>query len=261
MRLFACLILSISLQSIAFAGEPQAPIPLPEDSVKIEQAKLAIRQIWRQAQIYYQDRGNWPESVEELEKLNYIKFDSSITADWLFTMFKAYSSWRVGAQQCYLAKNANTVSLPDYHRITLDTETGEWHGSGVPSYKRGNLTKQQEADLVYDAQSAIIALMKATGAYYQDRGVEASVVDLVRGHYVVIPNSVKINWSIHNFGSDSIEAVSTQWMSDGEGKRFVYYPVTRTWSGYGIVDSHFEPMMMVPYIETSAPAGKKEIGQ
>lgn len=81
MRLIlTCLCIAV-LTSISFAGEPQTPYPLPEDSVKLVAARHAILEIWRGAQVYYQDRGSWSSDVYELVKLDYVKIDSALNAD------------------------------------------------------------------------------------------------------------------------------------------------------------------------------------
>lgn len=241
---------------IVFAGEPRAPEVLPEDSVKIEQVKRVIPQILRQTQIFFQDRGAWPESVDELVELKYVTLDSAVTADW-WIRFTGNSFLKLCAQQKYLAKNANTVSLPDFHRICYDVETGMWHGSGVPGYHFGNLTKAQEHELAVGAQSQVLALVKSADVFYQDRGAAPSVVSLVKSRYAELPMHIRANWDIKMYGFpiDSVVAVSTQWMPDGEGKRFVYYPPTQTWSGYGVLDS-MQVVPSVPYLEYVEPAKK-----
>jgi len=239
---------------IVFAGEPRAPEVLPEDSVKLLQARQAILDVRKQTQIFFQDRGAWPGSVDELVEEKYVTFDSAVAADW-WIRFTGHSLANICAQQKYFAKNANTVSLADYHRICYDAETGMWRGSGVPGYHFGSLTKEQEHDLAVGAQSQVLALVKSADVFYQDRGDAPTVVSLVKNHYTELPMYIRANWDIKLYGCpiDSMVAVSTQWMPDGEGKRFVYYPPTKTWSGYGIIDSmDIEPMF--PYLEYVEPA-------
>lgn len=246
--------------SIVLAGEPCAPEVLPEDSVKLLQARQAILDVRKQAQIFFQDRGAWPESVEELEKLNYVKFDSAVSADW-WIRFTGEQVTNLCAQQKYFAKNANTVSLPDYHRVCYDAETGMWGGSGVPGYHFGSLTKAQEHELAVGAQSQVLALVRSADVYYQDRGVAPTVVSLVKSRYTELPMYIRANWDIklYGFPIDSMVAVLSQWMPDGEGKRFVYYPPSGTWSGYGVLDSmDIEPLY--PYLEYVEPA-KQSMGK
>ena len=250
MRLFICLILSISLQSIAFAGAGNRPIPLPEDSVKIVQARHKILEIRKSSQIYYQDRGNWPESVELLDSLDYIQFDSTIRADWTFR-FLGNPPTQINATQNYLAKNAEQGGMGLPHAVNYDIETGYWNGSGV---HRTGLNEQFFR--VQDVQSSMFALASASLICYQDRGSYSNVVQLDRDRYVVIPTSVKVNWNLHIYGAppDSIVAISSDWMQDGPDNRLVYYPTEHKFAGYGVVDPCYIPQL-TPYLEY-APAKK-----
>ncbi|MBL0062396.1 MAG: hypothetical protein IPP40_13165 [bacterium] len=215
MRLFACLILSVSLQSIAFAGAGNRPIPLPEDSVKIVQARHKILEIWKASQIYSQDRGIWPESVELLDSLNYIKLDSAMRTDWTFRFFGNPPS-KINATQNYLAKNAKQGGMGLPHAVNYDIETGYWDGSGV--HRTGLI---EQFFRVQDVQSSMCALASASSISYQDRGSYSNVVQLVRDRYVIIPANVKINWNLRMYGAppDSTVATSTDWMQDGPDHR------------------------------------------
>lgn len=231
--------------SFAFAGSPQIPPILPEDSVKIVAARRQILEIWKAAQIYDQDRGEWPDSIGVLVNLSYLKLDSAVNADWRFgAQFPA----SIQAQQKYLAKNARKDGYGAPHSVTYDIETGYWIGSGElrpilcdPSFN------------IQEVQSAMYGLASARMISYQDRGTYSSVVQLDKDRYVSIPTSVKINWQIR-MQDDSIVARSTDWMPDGPDKVVVYYPKERRFSGYGVSDPHNIPQL-TPYLEY-APAKK-----
>lgn len=251
MRLLSCIFLMAALSSFAFAGEPQTPKPLPEDSVKLVAARHAILEIWKSAQVYYQDRGDWPGSISQLFDLKYVVLDSGVNADWNFTGNPPVS---ISAQQKYLAKNARKDGFGAFHRLTYDIETGYWSGSGVPNFGRDTLTVEQQAMLTPEVQSCMSALVSAGLAYYNDRGEGSSVVELDKNHYLIVPTSVKINWNLCMYGAplDSVVAISTEWMPDGPGRRLVYYPAERMFQGYGVVDPHYNSNL-TPYLEYVNP--------
>ncbi len=248
MRLLASIFLMTALTSFAFAGAGNRPIPLPEDSVKIVQARHKILEIWKTSQIYSQDRGKWPESVELLDSLNYIKLDSAMRADWTFSFFGNPPS-KINATQNYLAKNAKQGSMGLPHAINYDIETGYWNGSGV--HRTGLI---EQFFRVQDVQSSMCALASASSISYQDRGSYPNVVQLDRDRYVIIPTNVKINWNLRMYGTapDSIVAISTDWMQDGPDHRLTYFPVEKKFAGYGVIDPYHIPKL-TPYLEYVEP--------
>lgn len=158
------------------------------------------------------------------------------------------------AKQNYLAKNARKDGFGDYHRLWYNIGTGYWAGSGLPMFGVDTLTLDQQSILIVEAQSSMYALANASKIFYQDRGQSASVVNLVRNHYVEMPNIVKLNWSIRMYGAspDSVVAISTDWMPDGPDHRLVYYPALQEFRGYGVVDPHCIPKL-TPYLEYVNP--------
>ncbi len=47
------------------------------ESARASDAKTAISSIWQAAQIYYQDRGEYPGNVEDLQDARYVKISES----------------------------------------------------------------------------------------------------------------------------------------------------------------------------------------
>ncbi|MCC6477214.1 hypothetical protein IT157_09185 [bacterium] len=244
-------ICAIVATNVCFAGSPSAPAPLPEDSVKIEQARYAILEIWRDAQVYFQDRGEWADSFELLDSLNYVELDSTLRADWTFS-FHVSPSAAIRATQNYLAENARKDGMGVPHWVSYEIETGEWSGTGRTRSRdsTGALAMSERKLLVQEVQSTMYGLASASQVFYQDRGAISSVVQLVKSRYFVMPNSVKLNWQIRMYGMtpDSIVAVSTDWISDGPDHRIVYYPGEQRFAGYGVVDSCDIPKL-IPYLE------------
>lgn len=261
MKILVATIGILSLIRFACAGGGNTPIPLPEDSVKIVHARYAMLDILRGAQVYLQDRGEWPTSVGLLDSLKYVELDSTLRADWTFSL-NGHPPTFIRATQNYLAENANKSGFGLPHFAEYDIETGYWRTSARQSYSGGNLALDEQFFLVQEVQSSMFALANAAPISYQDRGTISNVVQLVKNRYVLMPNSVKLNWLIRMYGSipDSIVATSTDWMPDGAGHVLVYFPAEKRFSGYGVRDACFIPRL-TPYLEQVEPAKKSSSKQ
>jgi len=55
-------------------------------SARASDAKTAISGIWQAAQIFYQDKGTYPSTVEELENESYIKIPAATKLQWQFQL-------------------------------------------------------------------------------------------------------------------------------------------------------------------------------
>ena len=90
-------------------------------------AQATIGAIYNAAKMYYQDVGEDPTDVEQLEAQGYLDIDESTKKQWTFTIIGSDPITQIEA-----------VSLPEMkggagHVVTYNVETGLFEGYGLPS--------------------------------------------------------------------------------------------------------------------------------
>jgi prepilin-type N-terminal cleavage/methylation domain-containing protein len=95
-------------------------------SARASDAKTTINAIWQATQVFYQDRGDWPATVEELQNEKYLEIASSTGLQWTFQI--------VGAPpQQILATSTELMRGGAGKTVTYDIPTGTWIGYGLPT--------------------------------------------------------------------------------------------------------------------------------
>jgi hypothetical protein len=216
-------------------------------------ARAAIKAIWDAAQVYYQDRGEWPPSVDvlleektrrkaergenpdSLPTYDYVKIPRDVSKEWTFR-------FDYGGPPSMIRATSRTDTYEfegDAYPLRIDYSImdGRWSGNGIPDYEKDTLTAVQKAELMEDAKSAVREIWEAAKVYYYDKGVwPVNVAELERNHYIAMRFSTFLQWDINLTGTPprAVTAISTQWMPGGAGRTFSYDGKTETFQGYGV---------------------------
>jgi prepilin-type N-terminal cleavage/methylation domain-containing protein len=95
------------------------------ESARASDAKTAISSIWQAAQIYYQDRGEYPATVEELEDSRYVQLSNATKLQWNFQI--------VGDPPVSItAQSTDQMAGGAGKEVRYDIERGTWEGYGLP---------------------------------------------------------------------------------------------------------------------------------
>ena len=95
-------------------------------SARASDAKTAINGIWNATQVFYQDKGDWPATVEELEQEKYIDLPPSTKLQWTFSI--------VGAPPVTItAVSTEQMRGGAGHQVTYNIQDGTWTGYGLPT--------------------------------------------------------------------------------------------------------------------------------
>jgi type IV pilus assembly protein PilA len=94
-------------------------------SARASDAKTTINAIWQAAQIYYQDKGDWPSTIEELTNERYVDIATSTGLQWTFQI--------VGTPpQTITATSTELMRGGAGKTVTYDINGGTWTGYGLP---------------------------------------------------------------------------------------------------------------------------------
>ncbi len=95
------------------------------ESARASDAKTAISSIWQASQIFYQDRGTYPATVEELEDSRYVTLSQSTKLQWNFQI--------VGDPPVSIQANSTDQMAGGAGKeVTYSIERGTWTGYGLP---------------------------------------------------------------------------------------------------------------------------------
>jgi prepilin-type N-terminal cleavage/methylation domain-containing protein len=95
-------------------------------SARASDAKTTINAIWQAAQVYYQDRGTYPGSVEELDNEKYLDIATSTGLQWTFSIIGS-------PPQSISATSTELMRGGAGHTVTYDINQGTWTGYGLPN--------------------------------------------------------------------------------------------------------------------------------
>jgi len=95
-------------------------------SARASDAKTTINAIWQAAQVYYQDKGTWPSTVEELEGESYLEIAPATKLQWIFNMM---GSPPVSIQ----AISTEQMRGGAGNQVLFNIQDGSWQGYGLPT--------------------------------------------------------------------------------------------------------------------------------
>jgi hypothetical protein len=222
----------------AMAGE--FVMGIKPDSLDPAKAKAVIEEIWQQAQVYYQDRGHWPEAVERLIETNYISIDSATRAQWKFDIsYHQYPSFikaepNVRREGDPAAMTQVNFDYFDVNTLTYEVSSGHWQGPGVPDFSKTPPTPEQQFELTKEVRGALEHIASSLQLYYQERGHYPKELEQTR--YVEFTPGVYVQWEFNLIGDPptAIEAISSHVMPGGKGQILRYDLQQKKFSGYGV---------------------------
>jgi len=95
-------------------------------SARASDAKTTINAIWQAAQVYYQDKGDWPSTVEEIEREKFLEIAEATKLQWSFQI--------VGAPPVTItAISTEQMRGGAGHNVTYNIQDGTWTGYGLPT--------------------------------------------------------------------------------------------------------------------------------
>lgn len=192
-------------------------------------AKTTINAIWQAAQIFQQDQGKWPASVDELIQAKVIEIAPSTTLQWQFYL--------VGSPlQSILAVSTPSMKAGAGKTIEYDVDEGVWRGYGLPNDQEITAA-QRQADLSTNAKTTISAIWQAAQVFHQDKGHWPDTFeDIVKERYIEVAPSTESLWQFAIVGNPpkTIVAISKKAMPDGAGHALEYDISRGVWYGYGL---------------------------
>ncbi|MCX6601070.1 MAG: CD225/dispanin family protein [bacterium] len=95
-------------------------------TARASDAKTTIIGVWQAAQVFYQDKGEWPATVEELEQESYLQMAQSTRLQWTFSI--------VGVPPMTItAVSTEQMKGGAGKTVTYNIEDGCWSGYGMPN--------------------------------------------------------------------------------------------------------------------------------
>ena len=238
---YVCLMLLVCWMN-GFAGDTDWVV-IP-DSLDPMKAKAVIDEVRAQMLVYYQDRGVYPGSVEQLIEAKYIDpIDSTTLSQWKFEIgYVQYPTFIKAVPKVLREGDPGKMRKVDYwyfkeNSLTYEVSTGLWKGLGVKDFRDNPPTTGQKLEFTKDVREAIDWISYSVETFYNDRGVyPKDVEELVDTRYVLITPAVYVQWDLQLIGSPptQIKAISSHIMPDGQGKVLTYDIDTKAFSGYGV---------------------------
>ncbi len=100
-------------------------------SARASDAKTSINAVWQAAQVFYQDKGEWPQTVEELEIEKFLEISEATKLQWTFNM--------VGAPPVTItATSTEQMRGGAGQQVIFNVREGTWTGYGLPADDQGN---------------------------------------------------------------------------------------------------------------------------
>ena len=95
-------------------------------SARASDAKTTINAIWQAAQVFYQDKGTWPATVEDLSNEKYLEISQSTALQWTFQI--------VGSPPITItATSTEQMRGGAGNQVTYNIQDGTWFGYGLPN--------------------------------------------------------------------------------------------------------------------------------
>lgn len=99
-------------------------------SARASDAKTAIQAIHQAAQVFYQDTGDYPTSVEELITSKYVELSEATLLQWTFTIIGSPPTEVVGTSTEQMRGGAG-------NEVKYIVREGKWTGYGLPTDDEG----------------------------------------------------------------------------------------------------------------------------
>lgn len=94
-------------------------------SARASDAKTTINAVWQAAQVFYQDKGEWPATVEDIQNEKYLEISEATQLQWTFAI--------VGAPPVTVtATSTEQMRGGAGHTVTYNIRDGSWTGYGLP---------------------------------------------------------------------------------------------------------------------------------
>lgn len=94
-------------------------------SARASDAKTTINAVWQAAQVFYQDKGEWPATIEELEQEKFLQISDATALQWSFQI--------VGSPPISItAISSEQMRGGAGHQVTYNIQDGSWTGYGLP---------------------------------------------------------------------------------------------------------------------------------
>jgi prepilin-type N-terminal cleavage/methylation domain-containing protein len=95
-------------------------------SARASDAKTTINAVWQAAQVFYQDKGEWPATIEDLEQEKFLEISEATKLQWTFQI--------VGAPPITItAVSTEQMRGGAGHQVTYNIQDGSWTGYGLPT--------------------------------------------------------------------------------------------------------------------------------
>lgn len=95
-------------------------------SARAADAKTTINAVWQAAQVYYQDKGEWPSTIEELEQEKFLEVAQATKLQWTFQI--------VGAPPITISATSTEQMRGGAGKtVTYNIQDGSWTGYGLPT--------------------------------------------------------------------------------------------------------------------------------
>jgi hypothetical protein len=214
----------------AMAGEGRRDTSL--DTLGSASAKAAVEEIWEQVLYYYQDRGRYPQTIEELIEQSYVKLDSTVLADWQFALRFDFPHFIRATRRTPIP-----YGLDNYPTVNFDVFRGQFNGTGIPRYGVDTLSIEQQSDLTKEVRKAIEDIADQLSVFYMERGrYPKTAQEMVQTRYVKLTPGVYVQWEFNLIGDPpvAIEATSSHVMPGGKGQVLQYDIQQKRFSGYGV---------------------------
>ena len=94
-------------------------------SARASDAKTTINAIWQAAQVFYQDKGEWPATIEDLEQEKFLEISDATRLQWTFQI--------VGSPPITItAVSTEQMRGGAGNQVTYNIQDGSWTGYGLP---------------------------------------------------------------------------------------------------------------------------------
>jgi type IV pilus assembly protein PilA len=109
-------------------------VPIYVDYVKsarASDAKTSINAIWQATQVYYQDKGTWPATTDDLENERYLTLSDATKLQWTFQVVGAPPTTIVATSTEQMRGGAG-------QQVTYHVHEGVWSGYGQQGEQTGS---------------------------------------------------------------------------------------------------------------------------
>jgi len=94
-------------------------------SARASDAKTAIQAIYQAAQVFYQDTGEYPTSVDDLVTGKYVELSEATLLQWTFQIVGSPPTEVIGTSTEQMRGGAG-------NEVKYEVRTGTWRGYGLP---------------------------------------------------------------------------------------------------------------------------------